>query len=121
MKKTIFYAFILLLSLVFSACSDFSSEVNEAEAQLKRVLNVSNVTFNSTTYEFNSDITAPDGKLVTLTVNGVSCQGFACNQKLSLTLDTPFLKNLKGGKEYEIYFSAEDYIGTNFLLAKGFL
>lgn len=112
MKKTVFYAFILLLSLVFSACSDFSSEVKEAEAQLKRVLNVSNVTFNSTTYEFNSDITAPDGKLVTLTVNGVSCQGFACNQKISLTLDTPFLKNLKGGKEYEIYFSAEDYIGT---------
>ena len=46
MKKTVFYAFILLLSLVFSACSDFSSEVNEAEAQLKRVLNVSNVIFN---------------------------------------------------------------------------
>ena len=112
MKKTFFYAFILLLSLVFSACSDFSSEVKEAEEQLKRVLNVSNVTFDSTTYKFNSDITAPDGKLVTLTVNGVSCQGFACNQKISLTLDTPFLKNLKGGKEYEIYFSAEDYIGT---------
>ena len=112
MKKTFFYAFILLLSLVFSACSDFSSEVKEDEAQLKRVLNVSNVTFDSTTYKFNSDITAPDGKLVTLTVNGVSCQGFACNQKISLTLDTPFLKNLKGGKEYEIYFSAEDYIGT---------
>ena len=112
MKKTIFYAFILLLSLVFSACSDFSAEVKESEAQLKRVLNVSNVTFDSTTYKFNSDITAPDGKLVTLTVNGVSCQGFACNQKISLTLDTPFLKNLKGGKEYEIYFSAEDYIGT---------
>ena len=112
MKKTFFYAFILLLSLVFSACSDFSAEVKESEAQLKRVLNVSNVTFDSTTYKFNSDITAPDGKLVTLTVNGVSCQGFACNQKISLTLDTPFLKNLKGGKEYEIYFSAEDYIGT---------
>lgn len=112
MKKTVFYAFILLVSLVFSACSDFSSEVKEDEAQLKRVLNVSNVTFDSTTYKFNSDITAPDGKLVTLTVNGVSCQGFACNQKISLTLDTPFLKNLKGGKEYEIYFSAEDYIGT---------
>lgn len=90
MKKTVFYAFILLLSLGFSACSNFSSDVKDSEEQLKRVLNVSNVTFNSTTYEFNSDITAPDGKLVTLTVNGVSCQGFACNQKISLTLDTPF-------------------------------
>ena len=72
-------------------------------------LSVSNIQFNSLTFAFSADTNAADGTQITLTCNELSASAIAKDGKFSLVYETPFYKGVKGGKSYDVKFSAEGY------------
>lgn len=72
-------------------------------------LTVSNIQFDSSTYVLSAETNAADGTQITLTCNELSQSARVKDGKFSLTYETPFYKGIKGGKSYDIKFSAEGY------------
>ena len=72
-------------------------------------LTVSNIQFDSSTYVLSAETNAADGTQITLTCNELSASAIAKDGKFSLVYETPFYKGIKGGKSYDIKFSADGY------------
>ena len=119
--KRILCSVFALCALVFTSCGSFISDVKEAEESVRenaaatkiKKLTVSNLAFDSLTYELSADVTADDGTKLTLTCLNEELTAVAGGGKISLVLDTPFSTGAKGGKDYTVQFSADGYAGTS--------
>ena len=124
MKKYYIFISALFVFALFSCSTSFgeggnypSVEENPSSAPAENIpfqpvvtpLRVTNLAFNSLDCKLQADVNMADGQKITVSCNGLSQTAVAKNKKISLTFETPFYKGIKGGKAYDVKFSADGY------------
>ena len=104
--------FILLAGLICcateteSSSSSSSSYVEPVSTTSTTVYSISHVEFDSLSYILTADTDASDDKVFTMTVNNQSVTAKANKGRLSADLSKCWTNANKGGKQYEVTFSA---------------
>lgn len=110
MRKVYHLIFIMFFVCAFAF---FSFSCANSSGGGRPRTEISDLSFNSLTYELSAKVNVNDGTKVTLTCNDTSETAVAAGGMISLIYSSPFAKAAKGGKNYEVVFSADGYSSSS--------
>ena len=116
MKKL--YLFIVIFILCLIGCpSEYAPECGgkkgSPSSETVTPLSVTEVSFDSLNYSLSAKVNTDDGREITAVCNGKTQTAKAGNGKISWDMSSSFYKGIKGGKDYNVSFSANGgYSGT---------
>jgi hypothetical protein len=101
---------MLLTLMMFIGCDTDtgSSSSSSNKPSAGKTFTVSNIMFDSLTYDLTADVNLAEGTALTLTCSGKSVQTVVKGGKISLSFAS-LLKGIMGGKSYTVTFAASGY------------
>ncbi|MBR3731814.1 MAG: hypothetical protein IKN25_04115 [Spirochaetales bacterium] len=109
MKFRVLLGMLLTLMMFIGCDTDTgSSSSSSNKPSAGKTFAVSNIMFDSLTYDLTADVNLAEGTALTLTCSGKSVQTVVKGGKISLSFAS-LLKGIMGGKSYTVTFAASGY------------
>ena len=101
--------FIIIPIMMFIGCDTDTSGGGGSSQPTGKTFAVSNIMFDSLTYDLTADVNLADGTNITLTYSGKSVQTVVKGGKISLKFTAAFYAGMMGGRTYTVTFAADGY------------